>query len=523
MTTGAREDGRGRTLSLLAWAAIATAVLLRLLFLARKPFWSDEAWVALLAQGPTGDLLATRSPTPPGFLLIVKGCTYLPWLDPEVAYRLPLIAAGIATVLLLPRLARALGASRDTALVALLLAAALPALVHYSRELKHYGLDALLATAFPLAALRFFPPRGGADLAPHGRGTRALPALLAAAAPWLAYGSVFPVGATLGWGWIQAFRSRLPGRRAWWAVASLAFACSLVVLYYFFLRRQAGNPNLQSHWRHPIQSLQEMGPVFGLGAALLRYLEVSFSYVFTGFSPAAGALAAVGLALWPREGRGTLAILAGAAAVAACAAAVTGRYVIVMGRFLLFAAPLLILMVAGGLTGISRLAAGRLAPRLARAAPLAAAAALCAFWSFRAIEQRVHPERATWPIAFRYDNLIDVPGLIARAVERRAPGEAVLVAARISRPFRLYARGRLGDAEVVRSPGDFDDPAGTTAAWNRVPRWLAGVPGRGWILLAAGDESRRLREAVAAAGFTVVSRWASRGAVLLEVVREPRP
>ena len=138
-------------LLLLALAAVLRAALVR-----AKPFWADEAWLAWLVDRPLGEMLATipHTTAPLGFALVTRIAGQLPGLAPEVSMRLLPLAAGIATVALLPLLVRSYGGSRRAAGIAMVLAAAMPALVNYSRELKPYALDAFVATAFPIAILR---------------------------------------------------------------------------------------------------------------------------------------------------------------------------------------------------------------------------------------------------------------------------------------------------------------------------------------------------------------------------------
>src|SRR4029079_14835025 len=122
------------------WAAIALAVAVRVAFLADKAFWRDEAWVALLVRDPLQAATDGRA-APFGFLLLTRLVAAISPGPPEITYRLIPLAAGVAAVPLVARLALALGGSRAVALTAAWLAAGMQGLVYYSRELKSYDLD----------------------------------------------------------------------------------------------------------------------------------------------------------------------------------------------------------------------------------------------------------------------------------------------------------------------------------------------------------------------------------------------
>ncbi|MFN2427475.1 MAG: hypothetical protein ABR587_13625, partial [Candidatus Binatia bacterium] len=112
-----------RILTVLFWAAMAVALVARVAFLADKPFWRDEAWVALLVDDPMRAAADGRA-APVGFLLLTRMASALPW-PPEVTFRLFPLACGLALLPVLWKLTLALGGSRRAAVAATWLAAGL--------------------------------------------------------------------------------------------------------------------------------------------------------------------------------------------------------------------------------------------------------------------------------------------------------------------------------------------------------------------------------------------------------------
>jgi hypothetical protein len=506
-----------RVLTAASALAIALAVALRVSFLGRKPFWSDEAWVASLAEMPIRRLLSTIAHTtaPVGFALAVKLTSLIPGLRPEIAMRLLPLAAGIATVVLLPRLVRALGGSQRAATLAALVAAAMPALVHYSRELKPYAIDAFIATAFPLASLRLIAAEAGDGQPARRRAARALPAAMAFFTPLFSFGGVFPVAATLAWGWVHLLRRGLGSAWRPWAAASGAFLFLLGGAAFTLIYRQATNPVLTKFFKAD-------APGSGLSIAvvagsLTRLFETMAGHLFPGAAPVGLLAAAIGFVAWPRSGRGAAVGIAGGSVVLAALAAAADLYAVNYGRLVLFAAPF---AVAAVCVGFDRSLEWIVRPaRLQSAAAIAAlllAGSLAAFWTVRDIAHRLHPERSNWRTSFLYDGLQDVPALVEEAVRRRGPGEPVLVAHTIKWSMHYYARGRLSELFEVRGRGEKRNR-------KAVEGWLPSVPERGWLLLTSEVASDRLREAIARSGFAIVSETPFRLAVLWEVRRRADP
>jgi hypothetical protein len=489
------------------WLALAAAVIVRVAWLADKPLWRDEAWVASLARDPVRVFDRPMRPVPVGFLGLSALALRVPALPAEVTLRLVPLAAGLATVVLLPVLARALGARAGTATAVAWLAAGMPALVYYSRELKPYALDALAAVAVPWLAWRVF----AADERRFA-GTR--PEVVLAAvlvlAPWLTFGTVFVIGATLGWGAWRAWRADARTRLRW-ARVTLAYALSFGAAYALVLRNQSSHPRLRQYARRDVMQMQQGAWPTTFARATSRYAETALPYAFPGVAVPAAALVVAGALSWPRPSRAlVLWQSAGTAGLTAVAAAL-GQYVVTRSRLLLFAAPALALLAAGGLAFTAETLARWTRRPSASGWAAAAAAAVALAWSADVLTRRVAPEPGV-PTYFRYDVLQDVDAVIAEAARRAAPSEPVITSRYSGEQFRFYARGRLPQTFVCTRTNCRDEGPPMRA-------WFDGVTDRGWMILLAEEDRPWRREAVVRSGFELREVAAARGARLWEIRR----
>jgi len=491
------------------FAALAVAVTVRVALLAEKPFWRDEAWVAILVESPLAAVTTPERPrpVPMGFIAVTQVARQMP-LAPEVAYRLLPLAAGIALVPLLGAFARSLGAPPPLPLLVVWLAAGLPALVYYSRELKSYGLDALYATLVPLLALHLF---GRADAHRRRDAHPAGAALVAVlvAAPWLTFGSLFAIAATLAWGWLAWWRRADPGARRWWAIASATYAASLLLALRSGLAVQVASTSARQFWHFYLFADAPGSSLEHLADAAMRYASFVLTYTFPRVWAVAALLIALGLVTWPGRGRAFLVWLCCASAAGTITAALADRYMIVHGRMLLFAVPPLLLFTAAGLDALAR----RLWP--ARSAPLAlgAAAAAALVWSGLALEHRVRAQNNDPAEYFRYDVLQDIPAIPDIAAGRMAAGEPLYVAQYASRPFDLYARGRFAGATIC------EEPCNQSGA---ITDWVRSITDRGWAIVVE-DERRLVGQQLRDAGASWTEAATARGVALWEVRSEPPP
>jgi hypothetical protein len=486
--------------------ALVVAVVARVAWLWSKPLWRDEAWVARLAGQSFGRAVEDPHAVPLGFLGLVKLSDAVPGLPPEIALRLVPLAAGLAAIPVLGALARRLGASWGTTIAALWLASGLPALIYYSRELKPYSLDLLLAALVPWLALEALESPPGAGRA-RIRATSLALVACALATPWISFGANFVVAPTLAWTAGRAGRrSALP------AAAALAFAVSFAGAYGTILGPQSDSPRLRQAWRDELATETAPAPPLHAAGVLGRYFAVAVPYLFPGAWPLAAALSVAGLWAWPRPQRGLLAGLCLGPAAATAAAVVIGRYVIGHGRLLLFAAPPLILMAAAGLVRL-----GGAMPGLAGrgggerlGAVLAAAAALA--WTSESLWHRVRPYRNDVERYFLFDILQDVDPIIAEAEQRIAPGEPVMVSRYAGEAFLFYAHGRLPGALVCTRRNCLDEgPV--------LQGWLRGIRERGWMIVLEEEEASGRRNTARLEGLSVRTAAEARGVRLWELSR----
>ena len=493
----ARASGARRSMVCLA---LLLAVLVRVAFLARKPFWRDEAWVAYVIELPARQLASLSYAVPVGFVAAVKGLAgLLPGLLPELSYRLLPLAAGLASVALMPALARALGASTPVALASLWMAAGLPALVYYSRELKPYSLDLLFSVLVPLLAVKGSGAEGAAS-AP--RRPFALLLGVLAVAPWLSFGALFPIAAVLPWAALRLLRQRGWRAAPRWLGPAILFAGSLGVVYTLFLRRQVASSFLHELWSGELHSGRALPSTAEVARALWDVHRVSLGYLFPQIWPVAALLVAVGLFTWPQRGRGALLWAWLGAGALASGAALAGLYLTTHGRFVLFLAPPLVLLSSAGLVRVAEWAA-----RPSAGVALAAAAAL--WWSGQAIAHRVRPVHSDPRRYFLYDVIHDVEPLIAWLDRATVPPRSVMVSRYAADPFHFYSRGRLRGAFVC---GPLDRDFGAA-----LDRWLPTLEGEGWLLLVDEEAEGGRRAALRERGLQVREAGATRGARLWQV------
>lgn len=137
------------------WLSLTViAAAARLFTLGAESFWYDEAFTAWLVQLPVGDMLAAIKGDvhPPLWYAVARLFASLG--VSEWALRLPAALAGIASVLLVYRIALDLRFRPRVAYTAGLLAALLPASIYYGQEARMYTLLACFVLLMVWGALR---------------------------------------------------------------------------------------------------------------------------------------------------------------------------------------------------------------------------------------------------------------------------------------------------------------------------------------------------------------------------------
>ncbi len=494
-----------------AFIAMGVALLARTAFLGSKPFWRDEAWVATLAGMPLREAIERHLPVPIGFVALTKLTAWLPGLPPEVSYRLLPLICGVAALPLLYQLAYRLSGSRLIAVNALWLAAGLPALIYYSRELKSYEIDFLFAVLVPLLTLRLFDRHGAVEKNGSGRPVTII-SLLAAltAAPWLSFGSLFPIIAALTWGWLALWPRATRPTQCWWLLATLAYGAAFGAAYFVAVQAQVNFADDLHSWKRALFSLQGLPTGTEVTRAVSQYFRESLTYLFQSAWRAVVPFMLIGAWWWPGPQRSFLCWLCFGSAAAAIVAALADHYLLVQGRFLLFAAPPYLLFAAAGLVQVGRW----LEPRLGSTASQRLGVGIVMFGALygsgAAVLHRLKPSPKT--SYFIYDVLQDVEPLIAHAASVMPTGEPVLISSSAGRPFRFYARGRLAAATVLR-----EEEASQILASFR--RWLTAVERHGWVLLVREPDEKLLRKPLEDAGFDYRQVSSARGTLLWKITR----
>jgi hypothetical protein len=356
---------RGR--KLVAVALLLGGLLRLAQYAVNRSLWLDEALLAtnVLRRDFAGLLRPLdRGPTAPfGFLALEKAvATALG--GSELALRLLPLLAGLATLVLLPRVARRY-VSRPALPLAVALVALAPFLVYYSSEVKPYAFDALASVVLlGLAAALAARPRD--------RRTAAAFAAAGAALVWLSQPAVFVLaGAALCLG---ARALRRGDHRALAALAGGgALWCASFAGAYLVSRHELVDPGyMRSFWRdgflplHPHTAAQ-WGWLPRMVARAFREPLGVMGRDPTPISPLAAAAAALAFVLgcaWMARRRPLrLALLLSPMLLALAASAAQaypfGSTAQAGGRVLIFLLPSLAFVAAEGVASLPRLVAGR--------------------------------------------------------------------------------------------------------------------------------------------------------------------
>ncbi len=326
-------------------ALVALALALRLVRLAAQSFWYDEGWTSwAINQSWRGmmDLLA-RDNHPPLYFVLLR-----PWAavlgHGDAALRAFSILPDLGTVALLYALGRRLW-STGVGAVAALLAAISPPLVMYAQEARMYSLVAglVVAATYCLAGM-------STAAATTRRRWALLYALCMAGAlyshhdAWLAFGAQGAILLILA----ARRRDRLP----------LVAGALVVVLYLPLLPltlHQIGVARGMGYKPHipPLLMLEDLWLFLNLGTAVAGQAP-------NPLTQGGVALAAAGLALGWRLGKGRLGLLVlGMALPILAACAVQSRMAFYTDRYLLFLAPFYALLMALGAWALAAPLAGR--------------------------------------------------------------------------------------------------------------------------------------------------------------------
>ncbi len=340
----------------LPWERTTLAVLLLLgvvlrirQYLTDRSLWLDEAMLTLgilhhnfagLLQQP----MEYQQSAPIGYLFSVKAFTLLLG-DSEYTLRLFSLLAGCAALLLIARLAWQ-HLDKTGAIIAVALFACAPSLVYYTSEAKQYMGDVLVSLLFLCLFFRTIQkPAAARDFLLLGvAGTLLL---------WFSHPSVF-VAASVGLilfvnYWVNKDKQRM----LWMALCGVTWGISLAILYVVNLRYLAASEFFLNYWQGGFLPLP-LNPAWfvKIWAGLLQDplgMQVLPWLAFLIF------LAGI-VFLFRRDWR--LGAVALSPLPVALVASALHKYSL-LGRMLLFATPLFILILAGGVDGLASLLKNR--------------------------------------------------------------------------------------------------------------------------------------------------------------------
>lgn len=482
---------------------IAVGVALRLLqYAAPRSLWLDEALLAssVLRRGFAGLLqpLDYAQGAPAGFLMLQKAAVTLLGAG-EHALRLVPLLAGLAAVLLYPRVARRF-VSPPAAVVALAVVALAPFLVYYSAEAKQYSLDALVAVLVLGVA---------ADLRVGRRAVAA--AVVGAVGVWLSQPAVFLLAAAGLALFVPAVRRRDMGRVRLLAAVGAAWIVSFAFSYAASRNALKDPAYMHDFWRAGFAPFDARA-VFWLPERIVRLVREPFGVMGDDPFPVLGALQVAGalVLLWfggawlVRRHRSRAAILLlplGLVLIASIARLYPfGADYLTSGRVLIFLIPSLALVMGEG--------AFRLVRHAPQARRIGAGAAVVALLLPSVLYGAVGvPQMRT-----------EIQPLLFHAARNREAGDLLYVYYQARSPFEYYAvrTGWTRDAVVGSCPQR--DPAGPLPELDL----LRGRP-RVWVLLTddadGHDEPRRMLEFLDHAGKRLDERFAVGATLVLYDLR----
>lgn len=338
----ARLPGRLRPEQIAGWLT-ATGILLRLLlYFANRPFWTDEAQLALnLITRNFEQLLAPLDycqTAPVGFLVVEK--ILLTTLgDFEFVLRIFPLVAGIVSQLLFLKIAKSVLSKNSFPLAVGLFSFSEP-LIQYSSELKQYSLDVLCSQLILYASITVL------HMVQTRRGL-ALLVIVGIVTPWFSYSSSMVMGASLLA--IIAFFVRKKQLKPLCGVLSIALVwlLSTRTVYLLSLQHLMNSPAkdalfdfralIPHHMLAPWWLLQKLFEVLQYpGGFCLLGTGISFVFLFIGIST-----------LFKKNAGVTVVIVL--PFVFTVVGSWFGIYPL-FGRFLLFLVPAFLLAVAEGAT-----------------------------------------------------------------------------------------------------------------------------------------------------------------------------
>jgi hypothetical protein len=486
---------------------VGWGTFLRFWNLGARPFWCDEAWVALAVRDLSYASLLTQGdvPLPPLFAVAVKLFGNLPTAA-EFAYRLLPALSGVLLLPLMYVAVRILRLPRTLAVAGVGLCASSIMLAIWSRELKQYSFEALLSVV--MACLVFQARRCHSASCRWASGAAIV--IVCLLGPWFGYGAVFPLCVLAAM--LIVLRPERGPRRATVAIGLaglLALTASVLSLRQLAAGEQARDPSLVQYtrpdciqpldlrsWARAASSAATssmaliLPPTWLLSAgAGTRTLGVGIVALLVWF------VALLGLAAWPRRSRVEMAGWVLGPWLAMLGAALAQQYPFGVARMVQFWAAPMILAVSAGLLylwrGVYLLVVGRAGPALVPGMFLGLVPALYVIGV---------------PLEHRYYPVQDAPALLRTLEEQRGPDELVLVHLLAVPPVRYYRPDLPPPVVYTPIAAGFVRVVGHDYA--ALTRHTARRAGQRWYVLTANapatrDHYRRMLDVIGQEGYAV--------------------
>lgn len=206
---------------------VVLGIVLRIaVYLDNRPFWTDEAQLALNIRSKTmlqllGHLDFCQA-APPGFLLLEKLSTRL-FGESEAVLRIFPLFAGICSLPVFVLLAKRTVRQSSVALAVAMFAISEP-LIRYATELKQYSIDVLCALILWLLAASVFSERS------RGRSLVGL-ALVGILSPWFSFASILVFGGIAVVGLVRARLEKRTKAMVVWSWVAASWVISFAGVY----------------------------------------------------------------------------------------------------------------------------------------------------------------------------------------------------------------------------------------------------------------------------------------------------
>lgn len=404
-------------------------VLRAVVYLHNRPFWTDEAQLALNIRARSAvDLFGKLDycqAAPPGFLVVEKYLT-TGLGEGELVLRFLPFVAGVCAVVIFAVFARQILGSRATALCVILFALS-EALIRYSTEFKQYSVDVFFALLIWQTAL----PLLSSGVTERFRFNAT--ALLAMIAPWFSFASILVVPAVLGVGSATVLKHKDRRSILKWLVPWSLFGASVSLVYSLSLRSVSCGPCKDALMDDRAVPPHELTAIGWFASKVFDVMAFP-----GGFVPLATGIALVCLLIgfWQLRQKRPAETMAICLPIALAAGGACLSVYPFFGRFLLFAVPVILVLVAQGVQWLHSKVSG------SRGTWISACIVLLLLWP--------RLDFVRWKGDTTRFRETEVRGALEYIGKNRQPGDLIYVYYGAYFPARYYCRAAgIGEDELT--------------------------------------------------------------------------